>query len=185
MAQAGLTPFSRIVEHIKELCAQRRTGTLFLVSDENLMAQVHLERGDIVSIMHRNRRGLEALAVLGEMKSAKLRFDDAYVTSSEKHNLTTRAIFDYLDSATPIVATPVMASVSTVSNALTEEVRATVQRILMTYVGPMAEIVCADHFEQATDLRSLAQSLAGEIQDPEQAAKFAVEIGKALNLTRA
>lgn len=185
MAPAELTPLSRIVEHIKELCAQGRTGTLFLVSDENLMAQVHLERGDIVSLMHRNRRGLDALAVLGEMKNAKLRFDEAYVTSSEKHALTTRAIFDYLDSATPIAAEPVKASGSAASNALTAEVRATMQRILMTYVGPMAEIVCADHFERTSELRELAQSLAEEIPDPEQAAKFAVEIGKALNLTPA
>ncbi|MCX7154899.1 MAG: DUF4388 domain-containing protein [Rhodocyclales bacterium] len=183
MAQAEWTPFPQIVEHIRQLCAQRRTGTLFLVSDDNLMAQVQLERGDIVSLMHRNRRGLDALAILGKMKNAKLRFDDAFVTPSERQNLPTQAIFDYLTGATPKIAQPVVASGSSASDVVTAEVRATMQKILMKYVGPMAEIICADHFERATDVRTLARSLADEIPDQAEAEKFAVEIAKALNLT--
>ena len=73
MAVEAFAPFPRIVEHVKELCAQGRTGTLFLVSEDNRMALMRFEAGAIVTIVHRNRRGLEALAAVCEIKSAKLR----------------------------------------------------------------------------------------------------------------
>lgn len=185
MAQVEWTPLSKVVEFIKQLCAERRTGTLFMVSDENFMAQVLIDGGDIVSLMHRNRRGLDALAVLGNMKYVKYRFDDAFVAPAERHNLTTQAIFDYLGGATPKIAQPVVASGSPASGVLTAEVRATMQKVLMKYIGPMAEIICADHFEQATDVRALARLLADEIPDRAEAAKFAAEIAKALDIAPA
>jgi|APLak6261703504_1056268.scaffolds.fasta_scaffold10569_1 hypothetical protein len=185
MTQAEWTSFSRIVEHIRQLCSQRKTGTLFLASDENLMVQVHLDSGNIVSLMHRNRRGLHALAALTQIRNARLRFDDGYVASSENHDLSTQAILDHLENAAPKAAESSMAPGASASNVITAEVRATAQKILMRYVGPMAEIICADHFERATDLRALARALADEIPDQEEAAKFAVEIRKALNLTPA
>lgn len=185
MAQAEWTPLSKIVEFIKQLCAERRTGTLFLVSDENYMAQVLIDGGDIVSLMHRNRRGLDALAVLGKIKYAKFRFDEAFVAPSERHNLPTQAIFDYLGGAAPKIAPSVVAPGSSVPGGLTAEVRTTMQKVLTKYIGPMAEIVCADHFERTTDLRVLARALTDEIPDQGEAAKFAAEIAKALNLAPA
>lgn len=181
MTQAEWTPLSKVVEFIKQLCADRRTGTLFMVSDENYMAQILIDGGDIVSLMHRNRRGLDALAVVGKMKYAKFRFDDAFAAPSERHNLPTQAIFDYLSGAIPTIKQSDVVSGSSASGVLTAEVRAVMQKVLMKYIGPMAEIVCADHFERTTDLRTLVRSLADEIPDQAEAAKFSVEMTKVLN----
>ena len=188
MAQAELIPFLRIVENIKQLCAQRRSGTVFLVSDDNRMAQVQLENGEIASLLCRNRRGLEALGIMRGMQNARLRFDETYIAKAERDNLSTQAIFDYLcgvalnaispeKEAAPS-AKPAMAQDMT----LTPDVKAVFQRIMLKYIGPMAEIVCEDHFEQAGNMRSLVQVLASEIPGPEQAAKFRAEIAKELNL---
>jgi hypothetical protein len=188
MVQTELMAFSRMVEHIKQLCVQGKSGTLFLVSDQNQMVQVHLARGEIVSLAHRNRRGLEALAVLVTMKNAKLRLDEGYVASPDGSNLATKVILDHLDnvaSVASVAAAPVAASGASVPTMLGPEIRATAQRILMKYVGPMAEIVCADHFERTTDLRALARSLSNEIPDQAQAMKFAAEISAAFNLAPA
>ncbi|UUZ49480.1 hypothetical protein LP420_04060 [Massilia sp. B-10] len=54
---------------------------------------------------------------------------------------------------------------------------------LAKYIGPMAEIVCADYFDEVSDLRALTMNLAGEIPGPDQAAKFRSEIGKALSIS--
>lgn len=172
MVQAELTPLSGIVEHLRGLCDQRRTGTVFLVSDENRMAQIHLDRGDIVSIIHRNKRGLDALAVLVTMKSARLRFDDSYVTTAEKHDILTNDIFGFLDGSKPMVGASSTPPGPSGSSKLSAEIKAAMQRILTTYVGPMAEIVCVDHFERVTDPRELVKLLASEISDKEQAAAF-------------
>lgn len=185
MAQVEWTPLSKIVEFIKQLCAERRTGTLFMVSDENFMAQILIEGGDIVALMHRNRRGRDALAIVGNMKYAKYRFDNAFAAPSARHDLTTRDIFDYLGGATPNSASPVATSGIPSSGVVTADIRATMQKVLMRYIGPMAEIICADHFEQATDVRVLAGLLADEIPDRAEAAKFAAEIARTLNIAPA
>ncbi|MCF8176160.1 MAG: hypothetical protein K9K30_13050 [Burkholderiaceae bacterium] len=106
------------------------------------------------------------------MHSAKLRFDDTYVTSIEKHDLSTQAIFDFLDSKQPLVEASAQALGSSAFSALAAETKSAIQQIMATYIGPMAEIICADHFARSNDPRSLAQSLAGEISDKEQADSF-------------
>lgn len=172
MVQAELTPFPKVVEQLKGLCDLRRTGTAFLVSDENRMAQIHLDGGSIVSIIHRNKRGIEALAVLALMKNAKLRFDDSYVTTAEKHDISTQDVLDYLDGKKSIRADSANSLGSLSGGMITAEAKAGIQSILTRYVGPMAEIICADHFERATGPNELVESLAREIADREQAAQF-------------
>jgi hypothetical protein len=98
MAQAELLPFLRIVEHLKQLCAQGRSGTLFLVSDDNRMAQVRLDKGQIASLLCRNRRGLDALGIMRSMQNARVRFDDTFMAKGESDNLSNQAIFDDLFS---------------------------------------------------------------------------------------
>ena len=65
---------------------------------------------------------------------------------------------------------------------LTPVQRETFERAMANYIGPMAAIVCGDYFDSATDLRSLAIKLAGEIPGADQAAKFKADIGRALNI---
>lgn len=196
MEQAEFLPFLRIVEYIRQLCAQRRSGTVFVVSDDNRMAQVHLENGEIASLLCRNRRGLEALGMMRAMQNARLRFDESYIAKAEKDNLSTQDIFDDLFGAAStavlrdrVSALPAAARASASAagqqqeSTLTSEVRAIVQRVMTQYIGPMAEIVCEDHFEQAGNLSALVQLLAGEISAPEQAAKFRADIARELKQT--
>lgn len=194
MAQAELLPFLRIVEYLKQLCAQGRSGTLFLVSDDNRMAQVRLAHGEIASLLCRNRRGLEALGILRGMQHARLRFDESFIVNDDNDNLSTQAVFDNLSgvassgaaSAAPRVAAPPKASAAAgepaLALALSPEVKATIERVMTQYIGPMAEIVCEDHFEQAGNMRALVQLLAGEINAPDQAAKFRADISRELGL---
>ena len=53
---------------------------------------------------------------------------------------------------------------------------------MLTYIGPMAQIVCGDHFATATDAGALTLALAAEIPGVANQAKFKAEIAKLLNL---
>jgi hypothetical protein len=195
VAQAELIPFLRIVEHIKQLCAQRRSGTVFLVSDDNRMAQVQLDNGEIASLLCRNRRGLEALGIMRGMQQARLRFDDSYLAKTERDDLSTQAVLDSLgagasDTPAPATTTAPPGAVAAAPKvpaaapalALTAEIKGSFLRVLVKYIGPMAEIVCEEHFEQAGNLRALILLLAGEIPNPDQAAKFRADISAELGL---
>ena len=92
MAQQDLIPFRRIVEMVREFCTQRRTGTVFIVSDDNRMAQVHLESGNIVALLCRGRHGQEAVAGMRTMQAARLRFDDSYLTASDGERFDTKVL---------------------------------------------------------------------------------------------
>jgi hypothetical protein len=193
VAQTELFPFQRVVDYLKQLCTQERSGTLFLVSDDNRMAQVRLDNGQIASLLCRNRRGLEALGILRDMRQARLRFDESFMVKDENDNLSTQAIFDSLFSAAggaaaapsaaaPAVAAQPVPAAGAPALRLTPQDKATIQRVLTQYIGPMAEIICDDHFEAAGNMKALVQLLADEISAPDQAAKFRADVARELGL---
>lgn len=188
MVQAELLPFLRVVDFLRQLCAQGRSGTVFLVSDDNRMAQVRLDKGQIASLLCRNRRGIEALGILRSMANARLRFDETFLVKDEHDNLSTEAIFDALagsvaGGAPAAAAAPLpVAPAGTAALLLTPAVKATIQRVMTQYIGPMAEIICDDHFDAAGNMQALVQLLADEISAPAQAAKFRAEIARELGL---
>jgi hypothetical protein len=184
MVQAELLPFLRVVDYLRQLCAQGRSGTVFLVSDDNRMAQVRLDQGQIASLLCRNRRGIEALGILRSMANARLRFDETFLVKDEHDNLSTQAIFDALGGGSGDVQAAAAAPPRPVAApmALTPALKATIQRVMTQYIGPMAEIICDDHFEAAGNLQALVQLLADEISAPAQAAKFRAEIARELGL---
>lgn len=209
MTTQELMPFWRIVEQLRQFCAERLTGTVFIVSDDNRMAQVHLESGNIVMLLCRGRRGLEALTAMRTMLNARLRFDDSYVSATETENLNTSEVIDQLGislanapaaaprvpthaalrvapaaaAAAPQAATAAAtAAAAAPAMALSADAVGKLEKMLVQYIGPMAQIVCADHVEQAADLRSLALALSTEIPDKKQADAFRAEAGRSLGL---
>jgi hypothetical protein len=112
MTTQELIPFWRIVEQLRQFCAERLTGTVFIVSDDNRMAQVHLESGNIVMMLCRGRRGLDALAAMRTMLNARLRFDDTYVSASEVEHFNTNEVIDQLGKS---ASAPAVASVPPVA----------------------------------------------------------------------
>ncbi|MFZ6801203.1 hypothetical protein [Undibacterium sp. Di24W] len=197
MTQQNFSPFFEIIEDIKKLCAQGRTGTIFLVSDNNRMAQVFLDKGDIASILCRGQRGQEALSSLSSMQSARLRFDESLKIVSNRDGLSNQTIFEFLMQAAgkltgvgssitskavtrpPISATS-FAEKSAAGFSINAETRKIVQSALTVYIGPIAEIVCDDYFDKATNLRGLIEQLAGEIPNEASANQFRTELLKTL-----
>lgn len=192
MSTQELIPFWRIVEQLRQFCAERLTGTVFIVSDDNRMAQVHLESGNIVMLLCRGRRGLDALAAMRTMLNARLRFDDTYISATETEHLDTREVINQLSASLPSAppgaalrsaasAAPAPAA-AVAGPALSAEALARMERILVQYIGPMAQIVCADHAADAGDVRALVLALISEIPDKKQADAFRAEAARSFGL---
>ena len=213
MAQPDFTSFPVLMEQVAQLCAQRQTGTVMLVSDDNRMAQVHLRNGEIVFVMCRGRRGRDALGIMRTMAAARLTFVAGVVDSNEAIDWPTKVVLDYLsgqsedlpggDGVSTPASRPSVAALAAAAprpapaagaasapavarpsagagvNAAT---KALLEKVMLTYIGPMAQIVCGDHFANATDARALTLALATEIPGKPQQAKFKAEIAKLLDL---
>jgi hypothetical protein len=204
MAQPEFTPFVELLDKIAGFCAQGDTATIMLVSDDNRMAQIHLDNGRIVFVLCRGRRGRDGLDILRTIQNARMSLDRPSVGSNEPLPWSTEAILDYLYGSItelpegsspastllagvarrPAVA-PEAASASKPASgkpALSEAQRTIFENTLATYIGPMAAIVCGDYFDEISDLRQLTLKLAGEIANADQAAKFKAEIVQALGI---
>ena len=200
MATSEFLPFAELVRQIAALCGQGKSGTVLLVSDDNRMAQVHLHQGQIVFVMCRGRRGRDALGIMRTMQNARLSIDGLAAVSSDGAGLPTDSILAYLSG--DIEQLPEPGASGQVSGGgsggggggaapqaqaaqvdlLTPAVRATLQAAMLRYIGPMAEIVCSEHFDSAPDLRALITALAAEIPGKDGAAKFTAEAAKAFGI---
>jgi hypothetical protein len=195
MGTSDFVPFASVVAQLGVLCSQGLTGTVRLVSDDNRMAQVHLHGGQIAYVLCRGRRGRDALAIMRTMASARLTLDGVVAVSGAASDLPTATILAYLSGALAqlpeadgSVAAPAAraaagapAAAAAAVDFLTPPLRQACQQIVTRYIGPMAEIVCGEHFDDAADPRMLALALMGEVPGREHA-KFKVEIAKALSL---
>jgi hypothetical protein len=207
MAQAEFTPLPSLLEQIANLCGQRQTGTVMLVSDDNRMGQMHLRAGEIVFVMCRGRRGRDALGIMRTMQAARLSFVAGAVDAAEAIDWASKTVLDYLSgllpdlpgqgsagappggagaaaafAARPVAPAPAAAPQPASAVAITPAIRAMFEQVMLAYIGPMAQIVCSDHFANATDARALTLALATEIPGAANQAKFRAEIASVLHL---
>jgi hypothetical protein len=204
MALVEFTPFPSLLEQIAKLCGQRQTGTVMLVSDDNRMGQIHLRAGEIVFVMCRGRRGRDALGNMRTMQAARLSFIAGAVDAAEAIEWASKTVLDYLNGLLPdlpgqadagAATQPASARAPAAAAApapiqrqpaaavdVTPATKALFEKVMLTYIGPMAQIVCADHFATNTGVRALTLALANEIPGAAQQARFRAEIAQLLNL---
>ncbi|NHZ82626.1 hypothetical protein F2P44_25590 [Massilia sp. CCM 8695] len=186
MTHQELMPFGGIVDQLRQFRDQRRTGTAFIVSDDNRMAQVHMDGGNIVMLLCRGQRGEEAVAAMRTMLRASVRFDDSYVAKQTGGTAAGVNLMDLLNDPAPLRAParagPQPTRPRPAPAAFAREDLLKLERMLAGHIGPMATIVCAEHASEAGDLRALVMALAADIPDKKQAADFRLEAGRALGL---
>jgi hypothetical protein len=206
MVQAEFLPFPSLMEQIANLCGQRQTGTVMLVSDDNRMGQIQLRAGEIVHVVCRGRRGRDALGIMRSMQAARLSFVAGGVDAAAAIEWASKTVLDYLNgllsdlpgqgdagavaqpglggTAAAAARPAALAAAPQPATAVdvTPAIKATFENVMLTYIGPMAQIVCGDHFATATDARALSLALATEIPGAANQARFQAEIAKLLNL---
>ena len=163
-------PFPEIVSAIKQLCAEKVTGTLFVATKANRSAQLILDKGEIVFVYFFNKRGVEALELMSTIRAGRYRFQEGAVSRRMTLPPTT-AILNSLSSGQKVAPVEVNETIST-GPGLSQEQKTVLEACLAGYIGPMAGIICEDHLGTVADLQEAVDALAGEIPSPEQAQKF-------------
>ena len=195
MTTSEFIPFAQVAEQIGALCGQGQSCTALLVSDDNRMAQVHVQAGEIALVLCRGRRGRDALALMRAMRNARLSVTPPAPMSGARSDLPTATVLAYLrgtleqlPEGAAVAAAPQAprpdagaAAPAPAGNFLTQPLRQACQQLMTSYIGPMAEIVCAEYFDGATDARALARALTAELPERDQA-KFKAEIATVLGL---
>ena len=67
-------PFSEMVETLKRLCFEKRSGTLYMRTDQGHAATITLSKGKIIEVFHLMQGGMKGVQLLREVKSASFFF---------------------------------------------------------------------------------------------------------------
>ncbi len=188
-------PFRQILGELVALCAARRTGTLFIATASNESARIGLEQGEIVSLVFRNRRGLETLDHLRKIAAGRFNFSDTVLDRGERGDLpVTPDLLAMLGAEEPLTLAPGSrgtggappAAVKTPAgpheNPQLASAQATIETELTEYLGPMAVVVCREHVARTVaagapyDIGLLVDAVSHEIGDRDKEARFRQQV---------
>ncbi len=173
------TPFPTIVAELRELCEAERSGTLYIMTDDNRLAQASLNNGEIVSLFCQNKRGADALPLMLKIKAGRHHFKAGPVSRSDASLPSTGEVLRTLNAAENRHVAGISTSDARTAPAglgVSDETRATLEETLAEYIGPVAAVICPEHLAKAPDLESALHALAGEIPDPTRAQQFMEDV---------
>jgi hypothetical protein len=166
MSAETLVPYPELVAEVQRLCAEGRTGTLYIATARNEAGQIGLREGTIVSVRFHLRTGLDAVRGLREVKAARFSFMADVVEAP--------------DLRQAVSSTAILALLTNTESNSHAEASAGMQRILTgtltEYLGPMAAIVVRDQLRDAEragrSTAEIVEALARSIDEPTGAAAF-------------
>ena len=151
---------------------------MFIITAENHAAQFVLRDGAIVGLTYRLLRGSAALPLLRTFPAGRYRFQTETVDHTDPELPATADLLALLIPEPAVAVGPPQAEPATDTPQVPEAVRLLIERELAEVLGPIAGLICQEHFAHAgrldspNDLARLLEAIAIEIGDPTKAADF-------------
>jgi len=198
--ERAAVPYAELLSELSRLCAARRTGTMFIATTDNQSARIGLQQGDIISLVFRTQRGLEAIDRIRKITAGRFTFSDTVVDRVASADLpTTSDLLSLLagNGAPPVVsATPAPpapppdaaprpgapAQAQAAASPELVRVQAVIEAELTEFVGPIAPLLCRGHISKAAaagsplDLPALVEAVAREIGDRAKEDRFKQQV---------
>ena len=183
-------PYGELLSELGALCAAKRTGTMFIATSDNQSARIGLRQGQIVSLVFRTQRGLEAVDHIRKISAGRFSFSDAMVDRDSSTDLPdTRDLLAWLSGdappapaapSTPPASAPRTAATTTqpLANQQLAKAQAAIEAELTEFVGPIAPLLCREHIARAAaagppwDFPALVAAVAREIGDRTKEDRF-------------
>lgn len=197
-AEPATLSYGQLLTELGALCSARRTGTMFIATTDNQSARIGLNEGEIVSLVFRTQRGLEALDHIRKIRAGRFSFSNAVVDRVSSADLPgTSDLLQMLSGsdappptaalATPPAATPrsikpfpghAIAPAAAPPLAQLAKVQAVIEAELTEFVGPIAPLLCREHVARIAaagppwDLPALVEAVSHEIGDHAKEDRF-------------
>ena len=170
----------RLWELLGELVAEKRSGTLYIRSDDAHAGVISLREGEVVSILYRSELGEPAVELIRQISGGTCRFDTSAPAITGAECPPTAVILDAL-------AQPGQGTGKGLADAAARHMgdKADLQKFLRdlsghlkTFIGPIAPVVVKDavaemgQLDRIDQAESLISRLMGEIDDQHDASSF-------------
>jgi len=194
--ERAAVPYAELLSELSRLCAARRMCSNVTATTDNQSARIGLQQGDIISLVFRTQRGLEAIDRIRKITAGRFTFSDTVVDRVASADLpTTSDLLSLLagNGAPPVVsATPAPpapppdaaprpgapAQAQAAASPELVRVQAVIEAELTEFVGPIAPLLCRGHISKAAaagsplDLPALVEAVAREIGDRAKEDRF-------------
>jgi hypothetical protein len=184
--------YRQMMTELRALCADMRTGTMFIATTDNHSARIGLRQGEIVSLVFRNQRGLEALDHIRKITAGRFSFSDAVLDKAAHADLpyTSDLLALLVGEESPLPPpapapqaaapprAPAAAATPPVEHPQLVRAQAVIESELTEYVGPIAPLLCREHIARTAaagppwDWRELVEAVAREIGDRAKEERF-------------
>jgi hypothetical protein len=175
-----LQSLQTILRELKELVGRRASGFLFIVTDDNRSASIRLRGGHIDEIGFKNRFNDEAVELLSQVTGARARFQPGATTPSKRPPLGDAALLWLLGGLQNQVPARTSNSPAVNHAGPTSSLRQRVEQIALTYLGPIAGLLCDEAFAGSNDLERAMQQIAANLPDPDEHGRFIADVRAAV-----
>jgi hypothetical protein len=176
----ALLGYPELIAEVRRVCAQGRSGCVFITTSENHAVRFELWRGKIIGLSFRQLTGAKAIDAIRRITAGRLRYSEEVINHPPQEGLLPTPELLGALGAPGLAPTPV----DGVSPAAGREELArravVIQSELAEFLGPMAQFICKEHMALAANVTDLVESLARELRDAAKVASFKERVHKRL-----
>ncbi|HET6432722.1 hypothetical protein [Dyella sp.] len=184
-------PLIEILRDLKALALQKASGFFFVVTEDNHSCTIRLRSGQIEDVVFSRHRSDEAVQLLAKVPAGRARFQADPAAAGAARVSLGEASLSWLmggfekGSAAPApsaAARPPAPAANVNVQGLSAEQRATIERIALNYLGPIAGLLCDEALEVPGSIDRALVQIASNLPARDQEDKFLAEARAALGL---
>ena len=176
-------PLIEVLRELQVLVQKKMSGHFFIATESNHSSMILLRNGQVDEVTFSRYRSDEAVKQLANVSGARARFQPGKVDTSANRTPLGEAALQWLlggfekDAALPPRAAPTATPAPAPSADAT---RAIVEKITLTYLGPIATLICDEAFSSSDKLDQVLQQIGSNLSTPEESRRFVAEAKAAL-----
>jgi hypothetical protein len=181
-------PLADVLRELSGLARKKVSGYFFIATESNQSSTILLRNGHVAEVIFSRYRNDEAVKQLALVSAARARFQPGTIDASKRTPLGEAALQWLLggfekDAATraraaaPAEIVPPAAPPASMDPAAP---RKAVEHVALTYLGPIAALLCDEAFSGSDDMEQVLQNIAVNLSTPEEATRFMKEARLAL-----
>lgn len=165
-----------LVNALRHWCNERRSGTVFFVSDDSHAGFFCLREGKVVYLNYHGSKNKTALQKMQSISKLSYRIDEQQrfnlSTSEFEHN---EFVFSSLSGKSAGLEASITEPAdlgALVSEGISATSKDRLEQALVEYIGPMAAIVCQEVFAQKSSFDNVVNDMASRIPNRRRAQEF-------------
>jgi hypothetical protein len=179
-------PLAEVLRELKALVQKKMSGYFFIATENNHSSTILLRNGQVDEVTFSRYRSDEAVKQLANVSAARARFQPGAIGASAGRTPLGEAALQWLlggfendtGMRQPAAPTPERRAVSVANPAAHRDA---IEKVALSYLGPIAVLLCDEAFSGAKDMEQILQQIGSNLATHEEYRRFMAEARAALD----